>query len=196
MLMKTSRSALICVLILTALRGVSISGELKDDWAFDVDYPKEWSMHDGQHIVFVREKRHDIIKTDKEHALIALPGTELVQQIVQSKNKQFLLCQIYAYRQDEIVESSDGKMDGGVGFDYVCLAIISKPDSKWSIKRLMTKEDLGAVGVSEIGAISDDGKRALLKVARETTPGSSIQYVWETWDLQSMKVIKEGLSVE
>jgi len=53
-------------------------------------------------------------------------------------------------------------------------------------------------GVSELGAISDDGTTALLKYAaanRQHAP-YTIDYVWQTWDLQTPKVLGTGLRID
>ena len=176
---------MIFVLALAVLGIFSPSLKSNDNDLFDVDYPADWSMNDGKHIIFERVKRHDTIKIDKDKIIFALPGTELVLQIVQSDNKQFLLCRIAAYRKDALIISSGGSVDG-IPYDYVSLARISKIENQWSFTRLMTKQQLGLAGVSELGAISDDGERALLKIGES----------WEVRNLQTLKVIKKGFSIK
>ena len=53
-------------------------------------------------------------------------------------------------------------------------------------------------GVSELGAVSDDGKTALLKYAaanRESAP-YTMDRVWQTWDLEARQVLGTGLKLE
>ncbi len=52
--------------------------------------------------------------------------------------------------------------------------------------------------VSEVGAVSDDGGTALLKlgVASQEKAPYTMDYVWQTWDLNTPEVIGTGLKLE
>lgn len=49
--------------------------------------------------------------------------------------------------------------------------------------------------ISELGALSDDGKTALLKMADMPVGNGTVTYGWQTWDLSPAKRLGIGLTI-
>ena len=49
--------------------------------------------------------------------------------------------------------------------------------------------------VSELGAVSSDGTMILVKMGWQDRPVApyNVNYLWETWDLRTAKLVKKGL---
>ncbi len=88
------------------------------------------------------------------------------------------------------------------GFDYGYLLRVTSDSSGWHTTRLFEHatppmNELHRF-ISELGAVSDDGKIALLKFGaanREQTP-YTMDYTWQTWELDTPKLLGTGLKLE
>jgi hypothetical protein len=88
------------------------------------------------------------------------------------------------------------------GFNYDYLLRVSFGAGGWRVNRIL-EHALPPMNelhrfISELGAVADDGKTALLKFGaanQESTP-YTMDYVWQTWDLETPRRIGTGLKLE
>lgn len=158
-----------------------------------------WKMADGQTIKIGDEGGK--IETTTGKVLERLKDLENVFQVIQSQNKQALLLQVMKRRP----KSKSASPDAGEGYDYVALMVIRlKGGSGKSVleaSRVLSQEALtfsqADRWVSELGAVDEEGRRALIKVGEmHQKPGErKMDYTWQTWDLATEKKIGDGLSL-
>lgn len=87
-------------------------------------------------------------------------------------------------------------------FDYGYLLRVTSGSAGWHVTRILD-HSLPPMGelhrtVSELGAVSDDGRTALVKfgIANCEQAPYTMLYGWQTWDLETPKVLGTGLRIE
>jgi hypothetical protein len=156
--------------------------------------PDRYEMADGSTLIISREAGHDTIKTGEGKTIAELAPNEIVAQAVQSPNKNFLLF---------LLRTHSGRIDRRgtstiLTFDFFGVARLAPNSPGWLFHRVWTPADASEFDVRELGAVSNDGVRALLKIGRKSAAEAPyrIDDYWETWDLDQKVMIRRGLTVE
>jgi hypothetical protein len=157
----------------------------------------EWKMADGQVIKIGDEGGK--IELAGGRVLATLKAFESVHQVIQSESKKALLLLIMKRRPD----SESVLPYGGSSFHNAALIVVrpKEKSGKETLEacRVLTEKTLATPEIScwasELGVVDDEGRLALIKVARHpnTKQGYRVEYGWETWDLNSEKMVSKGL---
>jgi hypothetical protein len=186
--------------LITVARTLILSGALclsahaKDlDEMLGKPKPDRYELPDGGVVTVIRTAGHDTLKAGDGQVISELTQNEVVAQSVQSPNKRFLLCLLRTHR--GAVEIKPGSTS--LGYDFSGLARISHNPAGWIFQRVRTAGDRIDY-VRELGALSNDGVRALLRIGRKSAPAApySMEDYWETWDLDRNLLISKGLTVD
>jgi hypothetical protein len=150
-------------------------------------------MADGAVLLITRDGIHDTLKAADGETIVELGPKEVLAEATQSANKKFLLCCLQTHR--GFVESRGGG-SRSLGSDFSGLARVSHSPTGWTFQRVW-KVDHNE-WVRDLGAISNDGSRALFRIARKSAAVApyDVGEQWQTWDLDKNVLIKTGLSVE
>jgi len=177
-----------------AILSASAVSVLAGDLADMLGKPKidRYEMGDGAVLLITRDATHDTLKAVDGQIVTELGANEVVSEGVQSQNKKFLLCCLDTHR-GFVKGTSQSR---SLGMDFSGLARITHSLAGWKFERVW-KVDRNE-WVRDLGAISDDGQRALFKVGRKSAPVApySVSAAWQTWDLDKNLLLKTGLTVE
>ena len=154
-----------------------------------------WTFADGKTLRFDTSGETKRLVDDTGATVAELAPADDVRGAVLSEHRQCLLLLVNVERLSE-------RRPDRRSFDYGYLLRVTSGPAGWQTTRLLEK---GAPPmnqlhrrVSELGAVSDDGKTALLKYAtanREIAP-YTMDRVWQTWDLEARQVLGTGLKLE
>ena len=181
-------SARIRIVLFLLMIGVSVGAT---DQTLKQPKIDRYTMADGAVVSITRDELHDTLKAADGRIIVELGQREVLAEAVQSPNKKYLLCVLQTH---ELFGKGDSKL---LGFNFSGLARISHSASGgWTFARVW-KVDHNE-WVRDLGAISDDGHRALFRVARKSAPVApySVGQEWQTWELDKNVLLKTGLSVE
>jgi len=154
-----------------------------------------WIMDAGKTLRLDTSTEPKRLLDSSDSVVVEFPVAEDVRGAVVSERHTCLLLLVSIERLSE-------RRPDRRSFDYGYLVRISSGPGGWRVTRLLDHaappmNELHRT-VSELGAVSDDGKTALLKYAeanRQKAP-YTMDYVWQTWDLEAPKVIGTGLRLE
>jgi hypothetical protein len=130
---------------------------------------------------------------DDSNLIVAdLPAGLAIRGAVMSESGTCLLILVSQER-----PSVNGK--DAVGYDYAPLLRITSDNAGWHVNRVLehAAPPMNQLhrSVSELRAVSDDGKTVILKLGeanREETP-YRMAYSWQTWDLDQSRMLGEAL---
>jgi hypothetical protein len=154
-----------------------------------------WTLASGKTLRMETSNETKKLVDNSDSVLAPFTAAEQVQGAVLSEGRTCILLLVFVERLSE--RSADRR-----GFDYGYLLRVTSDASGWHVTRHLDQaappmNELHRF-VSELGAVSDDGKTALLKFGaanREHTP-YTMDYVWQTWDLDAPKLLGTGLRLE
>lgn len=147
----------------------------------------------GQKLHIDVTKEQPRLMDDSDDTLYYFGKSEVVRESIASESEACLLLRV-------MIQRPQAKGAHGVSYDYgYILRIVVESDGKTRVSRVMDSAlppmNMLHRTVSELGAVSDDGKIALLKFGeadREETP-YKMTYSWQTWDLDTPKALGTGL---
>lgn len=158
---------------------------------FSMDYafrsPLIWRVG-NRSIVFDYKNKSETVIRDGETVVYSLPFPKVVTGIIASEDKTTLLIIISLVQKDG-------------GWNYDRLMILRKEAADEIVVSyeclLMNEPEIDQKWVVELGAISDDGRVALVKmgVPDGDRPPYNVNHVWETWDLKSQKRVGIGIKL-
>jgi hypothetical protein len=149
--------------------------------------PAEWTLKSGLVVKIVYNPRQDTIITAGANTLRKIPYPDVIGQVIASDDSESLLFLIQerkslGYDYSHLLSMRENK-NGGIEFAlYLSRDLEPMRKNRW---------------VVELGAVSNDGKRALIKMGepdREIAP-FTVGHVWETWDLSTPSLLKIGLKL-
>lgn len=130
---------------------------------------------------------------DSGAVLCDLGKSEWVKESVSSESGTCLLLKVMFRKPME------GEVPGVSQIYRHVLRIVAEPSGQMSVSRILDSplpEENGVRRtVSELGAVSDDGRMALLNI-RETTQEGTVTYSWQTWDVDKLQVSDTGLRMD
>lgn len=155
-------------------------------------FPTEWKMHNGDILSLVRKTLDSPgrIVTQSGETIVEFEPRQIVRQMVQSADKSKILLSLYSYS-----VNSDASR---VSYDYQTLGVLLHRKGMWHFVRMMPPDRFEQGQLRKIGAVSNDGMRALLLVAYRSaaTPPYSMVERWETRKLNNGSVISTGLRID
>lgn len=150
--------------------------------------PATWTFADGR-VLNVKYQPHEATRfIERDTVLHELAYPLVVTQIIASENKHALLILV-----------SRSLPSGGFKYDHV-LTVRELADHSLAFeKRLEAGAGPIVQGrwIVELGALSDDGETALIKMAEPSNAVApyDVGKVWETWHLPSNKLLRSGLTI-
>lgn len=151
----------------------------------------EWPLASGATVSFEWVPKKITRLVVSGHLIGEVIYPDLITQIVVSKKRTALL--ILTCRE----RPSNARDFSGL------VRVVADSSSPAHFQQLRFPErdasgDMLPLYVTEVGAISDDGRQAILRVAHQTadTAPYNVNRTWETWDLDGPTLLKRGLSLD
>lgn len=167
-----------------ALADSPMVGLVKD---YEFRNPRTWQVG-GHNVVFEYGNKTATSIRDGDSIIATLRYPQVITGIIASDNGKTLLVLVNTERQF-----------GGLDYDRLMTIREDGSDHQLTIHEWLSSGQpyMKLRWVVELGAISEDGQRVLVKMAEQDKgrPPYVVGWVWETWDLKAEKMLGTGLKL-
>ena len=159
--------------------------------AFMMDYayrgPLTWQLG-TRSVVFEYKKGVETFFREGETVIYRLPFPQVITGVIASENKKTLLIHISLIQER-----------GGWNYDHLMTLSEEAADKRVVIHECLSTNEpsMKRKWIVEVGAVSDDGQVALVKMGEpdDERPSYNVNHVWQKWDLKSQELIGVGMKL-
>ena len=182
---RSNYAAVICLLVIATSSRLFAETRVLD---YTFRSPSAWTFADGRVLNIKYQPREATRLSERNAVLYEIAYPQVVTQIIASENKHALLILV-----------SRSLPSGGFNYDHV-ICVRQLPNDSFAFeKRLEARSGPITRGrwIVELGALSDDGETALIKMAEpsDAVAPYSVGKVWETWHLPDSTLLRSGLAI-